>query len=103
MSCVARNWSLPGRCSLGIKLKVMIAAKMIAVATLPQVFFDFLVGSRIQFAIQITIHQFFSFFAVHLFSLPTRVAKHSLSFPRARASRDITVPGGICAMSAISL
>src|SRR6266496_3011484 len=37
------------------------------------------------------------------FFLPMRAANRSLSFPRARASRDMTVPGGICAMSAISL
>jgi hypothetical protein len=37
------------------------------------------------------------------FSLPTRATKRSLSLARARASRDMTVPGGICTMSAISL
>ena len=37
------------------------------------------------------------------FSLPIRAANRSLSFPRARASRDMTVPAGICAMSTISL
>src|SRR5436190_24396670 len=37
--------------------------------TLPQVLFDCLAGNWIQFAIQITIHQFRSFFAVHLFLL----------------------------------
>src|SRR6266496_4532855 len=37
------------------------------------------------------------------FSLSMRAANRSLSFPRARASRDMTVPGGICTMSAISL
>src|SRR5438034_2431938 len=37
------------------------------------------------------------------FSLPTRSTKRSLSLARARASRDMTVPGGICTMSAISL
>ena len=76
---------------------------LITFIALPQMLFDRLAGDRIQFAIQIAIHKFFSFFAVHLFSLPIRAAKYSLSFPRARASRDMTVPGGICAMSAISL
>jgi ECF sigma factor len=37
------------------------------------------------------------------FSLPMRAANRSLSFPRARASRDMTVPAGICTTSAISL
>jgi len=37
------------------------------------------------------------------FFLPMRAANRSLSFPRARASRDMTVPAGICAMSAIPL
>src|SRR5437667_388727 len=37
------------------------------------------------------------------FSRPIRAAKYSLSLARARASRDMTVPGGICAISAISL
>jgi hypothetical protein len=75
---------------------------LIAFRALPQVLFDFLTGNWIQFAIQITIHQLCGFLAVHLFLL-TDPAKYSLSLPRARASRDMTVPGGICAMSAISL
>ena len=42
---------------------------LITFMALPQVLFDCLAGNRIQFAIQITIHQFCSFFAVHLFIL----------------------------------
>src|SRR5438046_7894165 len=40
---------------------------LIAVATVPQMLFDLLVSDRIQFTIQITIHQVFTLFAVHLF------------------------------------
>src|SRR5436305_119596 len=41
---------------------------LLTVTAVPQVPFDCLAGKRIQFAIQITIHQFSRFFAVHLIS-----------------------------------
>src|SRR6266567_685952 len=42
---------------------------LITVRALPQVLFDCLAGNWIQFAIQITIHQFYGFLTVHLFLL----------------------------------
>src|SRR5437762_14015621 len=42
---------------------------LITFTTDPQVLFDRLVGNWIQFAIPITIHQFYSFFTVHLLLL----------------------------------
>jgi hypothetical protein len=42
--------------------------RMLAVTAIPQVPLDFLVSNGIQFAIQITIHQIYSFFAVHFIS-----------------------------------
>ena len=41
---------------------------LLTVTATPQVLPDRLAGNRIQFAIQVAIHQFCSFFAVHLIS-----------------------------------
>ena len=64
----------------GYRYCLQVNVDLIAVMALAQVLFNRLVGNGIQFAIQITIHQFYSFFAVHLFLLTDPSCQTFLKF-----------------------
>jgi hypothetical protein len=75
-----------------------------AAGAFAQVRFNIVISNGIQLAVQIGVDQVNDFLAVRrCSSFRTRSARHCLRCDLVRASRDITVPGGTWAMSAISL